>query len=131
MTDPKPPAKKSTSRVDWSNPSLEALLKKTEGWQLDNRGSFPPQDVEVQIGWSGDGGIGAVQSSRPGLLVWEHEQVMVIETNFPIEQGELVRIDRLVGDGVESVWGSLIESRHGLRTGDEQNGIHVHWINMR
>ncbi|WP_458071017.1 hypothetical protein [Rhodanobacter sp. BL-MT-08] len=131
MTDPKPPTKKSTSRVDWSDPRLEALLKKTESWQLDNRGSFQPQDIGVQIGWSGDAGVGAVDSSRPGVLVWEHQQVMVIETNFPIEQGELVRIDRLVGDGVQIVWGSLIESRPGLRTEDGESGIHVHWVNMR
>jgi hypothetical protein len=131
MTAPKPPAKKSASRVDWSNPRLEALLKKTEGWQLDNRGSYPPQDVGVQIGWSGDTGVGTAESSRPGVLVWEHEQVMVLETSFPIEQGELVRIDRLVGERVEAAWGSLIESRPGLRSEDDENHVHVHWINMR
>jgi hypothetical protein len=131
MTDPKPPAKKSASRVDWSNPRLEALLKKTEGWQLDNRGSFPPQDVSVQIGWSGDTSVGATESSRPGVLVWEHEKVMVLATSFPIEQGELVRIDRLVGEQVEAAWGSLIESRPGLRVDDDEKHVHVHWINMR
>lgn len=131
MTEPKPPAKKSTHRVDWSDPRLEELLKKTEGWQLDNRGTFPPQDIEVQIGWSGDVIIGAVESIRPGVLVWERAQVMVIETNFPIEQGELVRIRRLVGDNLQTVWGSLIESWPGRRGEDNQNGIHVHWINMR
>jgi len=131
MSERKPPIKKSASRVDWSNPRLEALLKKTEGWQLDNRGSFPSQDVGIQLGWSGDAGVGAVESSRSGLLVWEQEQVMVIETNFPIAQGELVRVDRQVGDNVETAWGSLIESRPGLRADDDENGIHVHWLNMR
>lgn len=129
MTERKPASKKSANRVDWNHPHLEALLKKTEGWQLDNRGSFPPQNVQIQLGWTAD--ADAVASGLPGLLVWEQGQVMVVETDFPIEQGELVRIDKPVGDGFQTMWGSLIESRPGLRDGDEENGIHVHWINMR
>jgi hypothetical protein len=129
MTERKPPSKKSASRVNWSEPHLEALLKKTEGWQLDNRGAFPPQDIEIQLGWAA--GEASVSSGRHGLLVWERNQMMVVETDFPIEQGELVRIDRPLGDSFQTVWGTLVESRPGQRADDDKNGIHVHWVNTR
>jgi hypothetical protein len=32
---------------------------------------------------------------------------------------------------VEAAWGSLIESRPGLRVDDDEKHVHVHWINMR
>jgi hypothetical protein len=131
MSEHKPPSKKSTSRVDWSKPHLEALLKKTEGWLLDNRGSFSPQDIEIQIGWAGGMISTSVDSARPGLLVWEHDQVMVVETDFPIEQGELLRIERTTVDGMQTVWGTLIESRPGQRVDDGEKGVHLHWVNRR
>ncbi len=131
MSEQKPPSKKSASRVDWSKPHLEALLKKTEGWQLDNRGSFPRQDIEIQLGWPGGMTHASVDSARPGLIVWEHDQVMVVETGFAIEQGELVRIDRMSAEGVQTIWGTLIESRPGQRVEDGENHVHLHWVHIR
>ncbi|MBB5359806.1 hypothetical protein HDE76_003046 [Rhodanobacter sp. ANJX3] len=107
------------------------MLKKTEGWLLDNRGSFLPQDIEVRIGWVDTMTSSSVDSARPGSLVWEHDQVMVIETNFTIEQGELIRIERMAGASVQTVCGTLIESRPGKRVNDVEKGIHLHWVNMR
>jgi hypothetical protein len=131
LPEQKPPSKKSTSRVDWSKPHLEALLKKTEGWQLDNRGSFTPQDIEIQLGWPGGMTHTTDDSARSALLVWEQDKVMVVETGFPIEQGELLRIDRMTAEGVQTVWGTLIESRPGQRAGDGENHIHLHWVHTR
>lgn len=124
MTEPKIPLKKSSGKVDWDDPLLASLLKKTESWLLDNRGSFTAQDVEIQIGW----GAG---SGRPASLVWEKPQVMVLETDFPIEQGEMVRIDKLAGPVRQSTLGTLVESRLGTRAHDEPGEVHVHWINIR
>lgn len=36
-----PPAQKPANRVDWNDPQLESLLRKTESWKLDNRGAYP------------------------------------------------------------------------------------------
>jgi hypothetical protein len=124
MTEPKNPAKKSSSRVDWDDPLIASLLKKTESWQLDNRGSFAAQDVEVHLGW----GAG---SARPGVVVWEQGQVTVLETDFPIEQGELVRIDKQVGGVVQTSMGTLVESRPGNRAHDQPGDVFVHWISVR
>ena len=38
--------------VNWSDPELASLLNRSEGWQLDNRGGYAPQNVEVFVGWS-------------------------------------------------------------------------------
>lgn len=31
----------SVGPVDWSDPSLEALMQKVDGWKLDNRSDLP------------------------------------------------------------------------------------------
>lgn len=124
MTDSKTPLKKLLGTVDWEDPLLASLLKKSENWQLDNRGTFTAQAVEIQLGWG-------TSSSRPALLVWERDQVMVLETAFPIQQGELVRIDKLVGPSRQSTLGTLVESRIGARVLDEPGEVHVHWITVR
>lgn len=124
MTDPTNPAKKSSSQVNWDDPVLASLLKKTESWQLDNRGSFIPQPVEIQIGWGASTG-------RPATVVWEQAQVTVLETSFPIEQGELVRIDKSVGNVLQTSLGTLVESRPGVRVHDQPGDVYVHWISVR
>jgi hypothetical protein len=133
MSQDKPPENRSVGGVDWSDPRLDALLKKTESWQLDNRSSFSPQDVRIHIGSKHDIDIGitVTNAGRPGTLVWEHELVMVVETNFPIEQGEVVRLDRLTSANVRTHWGTVVDSRQGRRAGDGQNHIYVHWIALR
>lgn len=123
MTCHNPLAKLPTNRVDWSNPHLESLLQKTEGWQLDNRGCYPPRDVEIHIGWGGG-------DTRRAMLVWEREQVMVIETAFALRHGEHVRVDRPFGDGLQAIWGVVIDGRPGNREQDQANGIHVHWLKV-
>jgi hypothetical protein len=124
MTHRKQSSKVPTNRVDWSDPHLESLLLKTESWQLDNRGSYPPQEIHIQTGW----GAGIAKSA---VLVWERDQVMVIETRFPIEQGEHVRLEKPFGDGVQTIWGVVVESRAGHRNDDEANGVQVHWLHRR
>lgn len=124
MTRHRAPSKVPTHRVDWSNPHLESLLQKTENWQIDNRGSFPPQHVEIHVGW----GAGV---SKPAALVWEREDVMVLETGFTLAPGEHVRVDKPFGDGLQMRWGTVAESRAGNRAGDEEANIHVHWVRMR
>lgn len=118
-----PVSKVSNNQVDWSDPRLEALLRKSEEWKLDNRGSFPAQDVQVHIGW----GAGA---PRKATLVWETDRVMVLEMHFLVPQGEHVRVDRLYGDGLRTVWAVVAEGREGFREQDKQNGVYVHWLHL-
>jgi hypothetical protein len=115
---------KPANRVDWSDPQLESLLRKTESWKLDNRGVFPEQQVEIHIGWGAAVG-------RPALLVWERDQAMVLATHFSLPQGEHVRVDSRLGDGIRTMWGVVVEGREGHRAEDRANGIHVHWLHMR
>jgi len=112
-----------TNQVDWDDPHLGSLLQKTEGWQLDNRGCYPPQGVQIHLGW----GAGIC---RPAVLVWQREDVMVFKTDFPISRGEHVRVDKPCGNGFRTLWGVVAESRAGHRAGDVENSVHLHWLSM-
>lgn len=112
------------NNVDWSDPRLQALLRKSESWSLDNRGTYTSKDVEVHLGWGASTG-------RPAKLVWERDQVMMLETRFAIPVGEQVRVDEPQGDGIRSVWGVVAEGREGFRAEDRANGIHLHWLHLR
>jgi hypothetical protein len=80
--------------------------------------------VQIHIGW-------AATTGKPALLVWERDQVMVLETHFPLTQGEHIRVDCHLGDSVRTVWGMVVEGREGNRTEDQANGIYVHWLHLR
>jgi len=124
MSHPKLPTQKLANRVDWNDPHLESLLRKTESWKLDNRGVYPAQEVQIHIGWGAAAG-------KPALLVWERDQAMVLETRFPLLQGEHVRVDSHLGDSIRTVWGVVVEGRKGHRAEDKANGVHVYWLHVR
>jgi hypothetical protein len=124
MSHFKPNSKLSNNEVDWDDPHLQSLLSKTESWKLDNRGSFTAVNVQIHVGWGASGG-------RHALLVWESDQVMVLETRFLIPQGEQVRVDRIQGGVARTVWGSVVEGREGFREEDRKNGVFVHWLHVR
>jgi len=120
----KPPSGPSSNTVDWSDPKLQSLLSKTEGWSLDNRGVFAPQACEVHVGW----GAGA---GRPGSLVYEQSGVFVVATQTIIPKGEQVRVDRVQGGILRSSWGVVVDGREGRRDEDRAQGIHVYWVHTR
>jgi hypothetical protein len=124
MNHYKPPTKKPVNRVDWSDPHLESLLQKTESWKLDNRGNFPPEEVQIHVGW-------AATVGKPALLVWERDQAMVLETRFTLQEGEHIRVDSHQGESIRTVWGVVIEGREGNRAEDQANGVHVYWLHVR
>ena len=70
-------------------------------------------------------------AGKPALLVWERDHAMVLETCFPIMQGEHVRVDSYLGEDVRVVWGVVVEGREGHRAEDQANGVHVHWLHVR
>lgn len=111
----------SGNNVDWSNPELQKLLDKTQGWGLDNRGVYSPVACELFVGW----GAGA---GRLATLVYERDRLMVVETRFIIPKGEHVRVNRIVGGTLSSTWGVVADGREGFRADDRANGIYVHWI---
>lgn len=116
--------KVSNVRVNWNDPELASLLQRSEAWQLDNRGGHAAQDVQVYLGWSGTVG-------RSALLVWERDQSVVLETNFPIGQGEQVRVDKHLGDRIRTLWGVVVEGREGSREEDRSKGVHLYWLQVR
>ena len=119
-----PPPRPSGNSVDWSDPQLQSLLSKTEGWSLDNRGVFAPVACELQVGW----GAGSAKSAT---LVFERDGVMVIEARFIIPKGEQVRVDRHQAGMLRSAWGIVVDGREGYRADDRANGVHVYWVHTR
>ncbi|HEX5306364.1 MAG TPA: hypothetical protein VFW82_09795 [Dyella sp.] len=118
------PPRATGNNVDWSDPTLQSLLSKTEGWSLDNRGVFSPVPCELHVGW----GAG---SGKPATLVFERDGVMVVEATFIIPPGEQVRVDRTQAAALRSSWGTVAEGRDGNRAQDRANGIRIYWIHMR
>jgi hypothetical protein len=113
----------SNVRVDWDDPQLVSLLRRSESWSIDNRGGFSSQHVQVYLGWSGTVG-------RSATLVWERENSIVIEATFPLAQGEQVRVDKNLGHRVRTLWGVVVEGREGHREEDRRKGIHVYWLQV-
>jgi hypothetical protein len=113
----------NNSTVDWNDPHLEALLRKTESWKLDNRSAFTAEEVQLHVGWG-------ASATRKAMLVWEVERVMVLETHFRMPQGEHVRVDRIYADGIRTMWGVVADEREGFREEDRENGVYVHWVHM-
>jgi hypothetical protein len=109
--------------VNWSDPELASLLNRSDGWQLDNRGGYAPQNVDVFAGWSSATG-------RPATLVWERGQSAVVAAAFPIGQGEHVRIERHMDGNVRILFGVVIEGREGFREDDVQRGIRLYWLRI-
>jgi hypothetical protein len=120
----KPHTQVSNLSINWNDPDLASLLKRSESWQLDNRGGHTPQDVQVYVGWSGTVG-------RSAMLMWERDQSVVLKTNFELGQGEQVRVDKHLGDRIRTLWGVVLEGREGSRQEDRQHGIHLYWLQIR
>ncbi|RAO76605.1 hypothetical protein [Dyella jiangningensis] len=111
-------------RVDWNDPRLADLLRRSENWKLDNRGQYDPKDVQIHLGW-------AANTARDAVLVWERDQVMMLETRFAIPVGEHVRVDEPRGETMRTAWGIVVEGREGFREEDRENGIHLYWLHLR
>lgn len=115
----------SSIPVNWNDPELESLLRRSEGWQLDNRGAYASQDVHVFVGWS-------TATGRSAALVWEREESAVIATDFAIGQGESLRVEKYMGGrNVRTLYGVVIEGREGFREEDAKKGIRLYWLRVR
>ena len=113
--------------VDWNDPQLSALLRKAEGWKIDNRTDSPPQEVQIQVagGW-GDNGV-----SAPALLVSEADGAMVLVTRVPLAHGEHVRVNGQREGGQQTRWGVVVEGREGHRAEDREHGLYLNWLRPR
>lgn len=109
--------------VDWDDPRLQELLKKTEGLRLDNRNTFAARWVRFHLGWH----LGAaVVTWQPALLVWDdHQGGLVLQTRTEAFQvGDPVAVDLAPqGMGARTVFGEVRESRPGLRPEDQGQAV--------
>jgi len=113
----------STNAVDGSTPELDALLKKSDGWRIDNRSYNAHQKAEIHIGWG-------THRCEPASVVWEDGGAIVIETTACMTSGEHVRVDKFSGNRTHSLWTVVIENRPGTREGDSERNIHIYWLQV-
>lgn len=107
--------------VDWDVPHLQTLLEKTEAWQLDNRSGCKPENAKVFIG------CGAIAGDS-GIIIWEDEVTVVLQTTSPLLVGECVRVEKRIADQIRRIWGEIVQSRPGQRANDRIYGLHIHWL---
>ncbi|WP_233842914.1 hypothetical protein [Dyella sp. 2HG41-7] len=117
----------SVGDVDWNAPELNDLLKKVDGWNIDNRNNLPPQEVQIRVtcGWS------ASNASKPALLLCEADEIMVLATRFPLPHGEEVQVQSLIGESVRTRSGVVIEEREGQRATDREQNLCLNWLRIR
>lgn len=116
--------------VDWDDPELRELLKKTEGLRLDNRGTFHARRVRVHLGWHLQDGSSAWQ---PALLVWEDNQsTLVLQTRTLLfRPGDPVAVDKTPEGPVNRVvFGEVVQSHVGLRPEDQKQEVFLAWVNV-
>lgn len=105
--------------VDWDDPQLQDLLKKTEGLRLDNRNTFHARWVKWLPGWHLDA---AAVAWQPALLVWDdHQGRLMLQTRTQaLQVGDPVALD-LASQGLSPriVFGEVLQSRPGLRPQDQ------------
>ena len=117
----------SVGNVDWNDPQLSDLLKKVDGWNIDNRSHLPPQEVQIRIacGWN------ASDVSKPALLISELDGIIVLATSFPLPHGEEVQVNSQVGDNSRVRWGVVFEEREGHRATDREQDLFLNWVRIR
>ncbi len=108
-------------RVDWDTPELQALIEKTQDWQIDNRAGQRHKQSTVYVGW-------AALSGKPATIAFEDESKIVFLTHFPLSEEERIRLDKPIGDTSRHIWGEVVECRAGRRDGDAERGVHVVWM---
>lgn len=112
--------------VDWSNPQLNSLLQKAEGWTIDHRSDSQPEEVQIQIG----GGAGAGGTHHPALLVSENDGEMVLVTRFPLPHGEHVWVTSSRAGRLQTRWAVVAGEREGQRAEDRQHGLYLNWLRV-
>jgi hypothetical protein len=105
--------------VNWDDPQLQDLLKKTEGLRLDDRNTFHARWVKWRLGWHQDAQAASWQA---GLLVWDdHQGRLVLQTRSQeLQAADPVAVD-LAPQGMPAriVLGEVLQSRPGQRAEDQ------------
>ncbi|MBW4048264.1 MAG: hypothetical protein HIU89_10080 [Proteobacteria bacterium] len=117
--------------VDWNDPRLQELLKKTEGLRLDDRGTYKPRRIRVHLGWQPLGADGA--GWLPALLVWDtgHGDLVVKTQTMQLRSGDPMTLDRAsngVAGRVER--GEIVQCRAGARPEDQGKDVFLAWVHV-
>ena len=116
--------------VDWDDPRLQDLLQKIEGMRLDSRGTFKAWPARLHLGLhvksspdSSGVPVTVVADSGPGRLV--------IKTDFELQPGEPVTLDRRLATGVGRPLHCDVERcQSGSRAEDQGQRVFISWLRV-
>ena len=117
--------------VDWDDPRLQDLLQKIEGLRLDSRSTFKAGPARLHLGLhvkssadSSGGPVTVVADSGPGRLV--------IKSDFALQPGEPVTLDRRLATGVGRLLQCDVERcKSGSRAEDQAQGVFISWLRVQ
>lgn len=117
-----------TLEVDWEDPKLQELLKKSEGLRLDGRGAFKQRPVQLWMSAQA-GGV-----ARDGRLVGDTGKgVLTVLAGFPLERGMPVSLG-IPANGSAAVGRQVcqvLDCRLGNRTEDKGRKVYVIHLKTR
>ncbi len=108
--------------VDWEDPRLQELLKKTESLRLDNRGTFQPRRILLRRGWHDSA------TAEIATLAAEHSDGrLTLITDFPLERGDPVMIDKNATAIAhpQYILAEVTDCRRGSRPGDDGSLVFI------
>ncbi|MFC5525345.1 hypothetical protein ACFPPA_06275 [Rhodanobacter ginsengisoli] len=117
----------NVGNVDWTQPQLNELLQKIDGFSLDHRSETPPRKVKIRIASGWDTG----PTDQSAMLVAQIDDVMVLATRLPLPHGAEVQVSGLPDDGPAPCWAVVTEEREGVRTGDKPPLVYLNWLRPR
>lgn len=112
--------------VDWNDPRLQELLRKTEGLRIDARATFKPRPARLRLGW------------REGVSwfeVWRVYQtddlhVIRLDRRLDMHVGDAVSLDTLrpTAPAAGIVFAQVDAMRAGQRNDDQGTPVVLLWL---
>ncbi|WP_051849171.1 hypothetical protein [Thiomonas sp. FB-Cd] len=130
MTHPFKDPTSSLVDVDWDDPRLQDLLQKIEGLRLDSRGTFKAGPARLHLGLHVKSG--ADSSGIPVTVVGDcGPGCLVIKTDFALQPGEPVTLDRRLATGVGRLLQCDVERcQSGSRAEDQGQRVFISWLRV-
>jgi hypothetical protein len=117
----------SVGDVDWSDPKLNELLKKTDGLSIDHRSQMPGTEVKIRVA----GGWDTSAEEQSALLVADSDGLLVLVTRFPLSRGGEVQLSGVPGGGSQPLWAVVSDEREGQRIQDQGQELFLSWLRPR
>ncbi|SCC94014.1 conserved hypothetical protein [Thiomonas sp. X19] len=112
--------------VDWNDPRLQELLRKTEGLRIDARATFKPRPARLRLSW---------REGAAWFDVWRVHQtgdfhVIRLDRRLDMRVGDAVSLDTLrpTAPTAGIVFTQIDAMRAGERNEDQRTPVVLLWL---